>query len=155
MLLRATKIWDFGVAASGDIGSRITCIRSAFLVNRLLPSCSRGVDFWHFLAGMTFSFLYFQYEAFWLPRSSRMYLCSQKSIWVMIHTLEIHPSLHGGSGITLKLDLHNTATPVDHAEKHIERDCTVLYYTLYHTQGILMHHVPFWSYSSFQRVNNS
>lgn len=59
-----------------------------------------------------------------------MYLCSRKSIWVMIHTLEIHPSLHGGSGITLKLDLHNTTTLVDHAEK---LDCTFLYYTLYYT----------------------
>lgn len=47
----------------------------------------------------------------------------------MIHILEIHPRVHGGSRLILKLNLNNKTTPLQHDEKHIELHCTVLYCT--------------------------
>lgn len=42
------------------------------------------------------------------------------------HTLEIHPRVHGGSRLILKLNLNNKTTPLQHTT-HIKLHCTLLY----------------------------
>lgn len=56
---------------------------------------------------------------------------SSKSIREMIHILEIHPRVHGGSRLILKLNPNNKNNSPATCWKYIEPDCTVVYYIVY------------------------
>lgn len=75
----------------------------------------------------------------------------------MIHILEIHPRVHGGSRLILKWNLNNKRTPKQQAAKYkyilnlTVLYCAVLYKTWLPAE---MHQPSFWSHSSFPWVNN-
>lgn len=80
--------------------------------------------YWIFICSHHFSLCSLAWHFGW-QSAENMCLYSSKSIREMIHILEIHPGVHGGSRLILKLNLNlnNKRTP----EQHTRLYCTVLY----------------------------
>lgn len=90
--------------------------------------------------------------------------CNQRRICVstdrsqfgaMMHALEIHPWVHGGSSLLpeIKPEQWKQFTSSQGTEKHTQPNRTVPYCKMWLPAE--MHQAPFWRYSSFLWVNNS